>query len=524
MTRGAFRFALLALVVFSSHAIYLRLPYFWDEMGQFVPAALDILRDGAWVPHSTVPNAHPPGVMAYLAAVWKIFGYSIPATRLAMLLLASLASLFTCRLSERLNPKLNLAWSLVPVLLLLLDPLFYMQSMLAQLDMPAMLFTLLVLVLFLEGRHGSAALASVALVLTKETGALLPLLLGASLWLDRSTRKQAWLYTAPFAALAIWFFVLWRATGQLFGDAGFTHYNLAYALQPVRVAASLVRRIYYLFISDFRWIGAAAILLAWRRTSVFSTRAWKLTWLFIAAHTLMVSALGGAELERYLLPVIPLIYIAMVAAWSALSAPARAISFPAVAAGLVLGLFLNPPFPFPYENNLALVDFVDLHRDATRYLERFYSGQTVYTAWPLTQALRDPVFGYVTHAIPVRETSDLRRSTLEAIDPQGVDVLVLYSRTWEPAWGVLRSRLVRRFLARYYEYGPGMDASEVQQHFGLVPVQRWTRSGQWIEVYARAQRAIATAPERALPRRQAPRTSAGAGVVASPAVLRDPDR
>jgi hypothetical protein len=493
--RGAFVFALITLVVFLSHAAYLSLPYFWDEMGQFVPAALDILRDGAWVPHSTVPNAHPPGVMAYLAAVWQIFGYSIPATRIAMLLLASLGALFTWRLSERLNPKLNLAWTAAPVILVLLDPLFYMQSMLAQLDMPAMLFTLLVLLLFLEDRHRSAALASVALVLTKETGALLPLLLGAALWWDRSTRRQAWLYAAPFFALALWFLVLWQTTGQLFGDAGFTHYNLAYALHPVRVIASLLRRIYYLFIADFRWIGAVAILLAWRRTSVFSTRAWRITWLFIAAHTLMVSALGGAELERYLLPVIPLIYIAMAAAWSSVSALARAIGFAAVSAGLLLGMFLNPPFPFPYENNLAMVDFVELHRDAARYLERVYPNQTVYTAWPLTQALRDPVFGYVSHAMPVRETSDLRRSTLEAIDPNGVNILVVYSRTWEPAWGVLRWQLVRRFLARYYEYGPQMDAGEVREHFGLIPVQRWTRGGQWLQIYARANRTIVTAPK-----------------------------
>ena len=78
-----FFFGSFALVVFLIHAPYFSLPYFWDELGQFVPSALDIFRDGAWVPHSAVPNAHPPGVMAYLAAVWKVFGYSIAATRTA---------------------------------------------------------------------------------------------------------------------------------------------------------------------------------------------------------------------------------------------------------------------------------------------------------------------------------------------------------------------------------------------------------------------------------------------------------
>ena len=141
------------------------MPYFWDELGQFVPSALDLYHDGSLVPHSAVPNAHPPGVMAYLALVWRIFGYSIPATRAAMLLLASLTLLVTFLLCLELCRDWRVA--LVPVLLLAVDPFFYMQSMMAQLDMPATLFTVLALLLFLRGRYLSAALACVALVLDK---------------------------------------------------------------------------------------------------------------------------------------------------------------------------------------------------------------------------------------------------------------------------------------------------------------------------------------------------------------------
>ena len=147
------------LVVFLTHAAYFGLPYFWDELGQFVPAALDIYHDGAWIPHSTVPNAHAPGVMTYLAAVWDIFGYSIPATRAAMLLLASCASFFTFLLAIQLCRGLDGAPAFAPAVLLLLDPLFYTQAMMAQLDMPAMLFTVFALLLFLQDRHRAAALA-----------------------------------------------------------------------------------------------------------------------------------------------------------------------------------------------------------------------------------------------------------------------------------------------------------------------------------------------------------------------------
>src|ERR1700722_10066152 len=475
--------AAFALVVFLAHLPYLGLPYFWDELGQFVPAALDILHDGAWIPHSTVPNAHPPAVMAYLALVWRMAGYSIAATRLSMLALAAAAVIVTFFLARELSS--NRAPAIFAAVFLLLDPLFYAQSMLAQLDMPAMLFTVLGVLLFLTERHAAAAAACTALVLSKETGALLPLIFLMVLYRDPARSKYAAYYLAPFAALAIWFFVLWHTTGHIFGDPGFTHYNIAYSLNPVRASVALLRRFFYLFIADFRWIGSLAILFAWKRSSIYSTRAWKIVWCFIAAHILLVSLFGGATLERYLLPVLPLVYIAMGAAFSLLRPRWRTVGVAALAAGLLAGLFLNPPFPFPYENNLAVVDFVELHHAAAQFLEKSYPGQTVYTAWPLTQALRNPAFGYVDRAMSAAETSDLRFSTLQALNPSSVDVLVLYSRTWEPSWGVLRWPALRDFLGRFYEYQREMTPAEVRQRFGLVSLQRWNRRGQWIEIFSR---------------------------------------
>lgn len=475
----------LGLILFLTHIPYLRLPYFWDELGQFVPAALDILRDGAWIPHSTVPNAHPPAVMAYLALMWRIVGYSIPATRLAMLALAALTVVATFLLAQKFHRTAHtLATPLLACIFLLADPLFYTQSMMAQLDMPAMLFTALALLLFLSDRHLAAALACTALVLSKETGVILPLIFLAFTFRDPTRSKYTPYYLAPFAALAIWFFALWRTTGYIFGDPGFTHYNTMYSLNPVRASVALLRRLYYLFIGDFRWIGALAILAAWQRSRIYNTRAWKIAGTFSAAHVLLVSVLGGATLERYLLPVLPLLYIATADALLTLRPRWRYVAVPALTAGLVAGLFINPPFPFPYENNLAMADFIDLHRSTAQFLEHAYSRSTISTAWPLTQALRNPAFGYVEHPLTAAETSDLRVSTLSTLRPQSLDVLVLYSRTWEPSWGVLHWPLVRTFLNRYYDYDRQMTPEEVRKRFGLLPVRKWARRGQWIEVFA----------------------------------------
>ncbi len=477
-------FAVLAAAVFSSHAAYLRLPYFWDELGQFVPAALDIARDGAWIPRSTVPNSHPPAVMAYLAAVWTVFGYSVAATRAAMLVLASGLAYTTFLLAIRLCRGTAGAPAFLAVLFLLADPLFYTQGMMAQLDMPAALFTAIALLLYLDGRFAAAAAVCVLLVLTKETAAVLPVVFAIDRFRAGRWREAA-LFCAPFAALAVWFSALWRETGHLFGDSGYTHYNLTYPLHPVRIATALMRRFYDLFIADFRWIGAVALGIAVRRSRVFATREWRLTGVAALAQTLLVTLLGGAALERYLLPVLPLLYIAFAAAATVFRPAWRAAGAMAMAAGLFAGWFLNPPFPFPYENNLAMADFVRLHQSAAAYLESNFPRGVVYTAWPLTAALRRPEFGFVTHAMRTRETSDLRASTLQELAGENVEILAVYSRTWDPPWGVLRISLVRRFLSAYYDYAPEIDGEQVRRVFHLNKAARWERRGQWIEIYAR---------------------------------------
>ena len=159
-------------------------------------------------------------------------------------------------------------------------------------------------------------------MLAKETGVILPLIFGLVLFLSGvdqcgPLRKYALYYLAPFIALAIWFLALWRSTGYLFGDPGFTQYNTLVLSESGSRIAILLRRFYYLFLDDFRWVGTLAILFAWKRKRLYTTRAWKIVCIFIAAHVLLVSLLGGAGLERYLLPVLPLVYIAMAAAFAA---------------------------------------------------------------------------------------------------------------------------------------------------------------------------------------------------------------
>lgn len=473
--------ALFTLIVFFSHAPLLRLPYFWDELGQFVPTALDIYHTGAWIPHSTLPNVHPPGVMAYLAAFWTVTGYSIPSTRIAMLLLASITLLVAFLLAIELCRNLRGAPALLPVFLLCVSPLFFAQSMLAQLDMPATLFTCLALLLFLQDKIRLSALACIVLVLVKETGLLVPLVFAAWLAYEKRFRDAAW-FALPAIALSAWIAALAQATGHLFGNREFTRYNLYYPLHPVRFIFALGRRLYYLFFQDFHWIGTIAITLAWRRR-LFSTRPWRIAWLLIAVHILFLSLVGGAMLERYILPVLPAVYTAMVAGFSLYKGPLKTACQTALLAGLIAGNFWNPPYPFPLENNLAFTDFVDLQQTAAGFLERRYPGQRVATVWPLTAALTGPEFGYVDRPVPVHSLPDFAAETIDSTAWRNdAHILVLFSRMWDPPLSWTRIAWIRKTWHYFYDFRQDLTPLELTAR-SLTPIARWQRRGQWIEIY-----------------------------------------
>ena len=420
--RGAGAYAYFYLfflfVVFLTHSIILDLPYFWDEMGQFIPAALDILREGAWIPRSTLPNVHPPGVMAYLAAVWTLTGYSVWITRAAMLVLAAAGVMAVFSLAVLLCRGARGLPAFTAAFLLMASPLFYSQSMMAQLDMPAMVFTAASLAFFFRRQFAIAAVTSTILVLMKETSIAVPAVLGFVLLYERRWREAIY-FIAPAIAVAAWLAYLYHGTGHLFGNAEFTHYNVGFQLHPMRLGVTVIRRVYYIFLANWHVIGTVAIVLAWKRTRIFRTREWAIVAAVGLLQTLVVTVLGGAALERYLMPVLPLFYIAAAAALSTFDARPRRLATLALFLGLIAALFIPPIFPFPFENSAAFIDFVELQRDAAAYIESTYPASTITSAWPFPDALRRPEFGYVTHPIAVRGIENFNPETVACVERPG---------------------------------------------------------------------------------------------------------
>jgi hypothetical protein len=346
-----------------------------------------------------------------------------------------------------------------------------------------MLFTVVAMLLFLEEQLFLSAMACVALVLVKETGVVTPLLFG--LWLLAEKRvRQAGYFLMPAAVLGSWFLFLHMQTGHLFGSAAFTQYNLEYLTHPVRMAVALARRLYHLFWENLHWIGTFGIVYACMTGGVFEGRSWRLAWTLVALHVVLFSVMGGAMLERYLLPVLPIVYTGMIAGWTALPAPWRALGPIALIAGVAVCNFWNPPYPFPLENNLAFTDFVRLQQTAAGYIEQNYPGSEVSTAWPLSAALSRPEFGYVKVAHRVREIPDFGGSAIASLEHGPVEVLVLYSRQWDPPGNLLRNPIVLKFWGHFFSYEPQTSSFELDRRFHLKTVAGWSHGGQWVEVHA----------------------------------------
>ncbi|MCW5962510.1 MAG: hypothetical protein KIT83_00620 [Bryobacterales bacterium] len=479
-------FLLIATAVFASHYPLWDMPYFWDEMGQFVPAGLDLLQHGKWIPESTLPNIHPPGIPLWLAAVWSVFGYSVMATRLAMLTLASVAAFLAFLLALRLADGVRGLPGFAVLLLLLLNPLFYTQSMMAQLDMPAMLFTLLALLLFVEERIVLALLACTALVWVKETGVILPVMMGLLLYRE-GRHKQAWLFALPCISLLPWLAALWHATGSPFGNREFAAYNLAYPLHPARLGLALLRRVFELFVNHGYLLGALPLAVLWQRLEIFRRREWQLILWFVAVHVLAVTVTGGAVLERYLLPVLPLVLIAYAFAWSHLQGKRWRLGLPLATAILsILGFFWSAGFPQPHENDISMVRLVGLFRITASDMESRMPSARIATAWPLSDALRRPEFGYVRTPRRVLAMRDFSQQELAKAGATKPDVLIWFSRdSLGNSWLFDRFPTLARVRQEIYGWEAEDDAIGVEAATGLREVSRLSIGGESIAIFRR---------------------------------------
>jgi hypothetical protein len=499
-------FAAIFVVIFLLHAPLLRLPYFWDEAGYYVPAARDLLLHGSLIPHTTVSNAHPPLVMAWLALWWQVVGYAPAVTRAAMLVLAAFSLLGVFRLAEVVaNTRVAIAATVCTALY----PVFFAQSSLAQVDLAAAGLTFWALAAYFEERPLATGFWFCLAVMAKETAVLAPIalatweLLGltlqnhrrvAAFWMPQRAKLKAFsALWAPAVVLAGWYVFHYFRTGYVFGNPEFFEYNVASTLNPVRFVLALVLRLWESFGYMHLWLLTAGMLLAMllppvkdlgleRRRIAIPVQSCFVC--IIATYVAVMALIGGAVLARYMLTAVPLVIILGAATlyrrlryWK--------LAVAVVAAAFIVGWFWNPPYGFSPEDNLAYRDYVILHQNGERFLEARYPMAHVLTAWPASDELTRPWLGFVTRPVQVVriENFSLDQVLSAAEFRDHFEVALVFSTKYEPR-NPLLDRWTRwaEWKRRFFGFHRDLPSAAAARVLDGKIVYAEERAGQWIAV------------------------------------------
>jgi hypothetical protein len=466
------------------HYPLLSLPFFHDEAGFYVPASLDLARQGEWISTSTPPNVHPPGLPLLVTLVVQTFGFHREAIRMAMLLVSAGAFLCSFLLTIELTRGLQGTPAFIALLFLMASPLLYIQSLSVHPEMLAMLLTALTLLLQIRGHYAASALACIGLCMAKETSVVLPLCLAWQHW-RAQRRLTAGQHLAGPLLLGMWLLVLRMKTGSWLGDAAFAHYNAIYTLDPLRMLVSVLRRVWTLFGADFHWLSTLALAAAMLRGLRLNRPEWRLCGAYALAHVMLVSVTGGAVLERYLLPIFPILMALFAAAWVSLP---RNFAFAGIAlatVGMFASLFFNPPWPFPLENNLAIVHSVQLQQTGAFVLAHRFPRARIATVWPFSDALRNPDLGYVRRPLQVTALNAQTKTELARLNANEIDIFVAWSRSWEPPRHWLSQGLLQGAFQRLSGYEEQLDGRSCARILGFERRYIFGDRGHWLEILVR---------------------------------------
>ncbi len=491
--------------VYLAHITLLRLPYFWDEGGYYIPAAWDFFRTGTLIPVTTVTNAHPPLPSILLAGWWHLSGFVPSGTRTFVCMVAAAALLAVFRIARNF---LGTAAAAAATILTAIYPIWFAQSTLAHADIFAAAFTLWGLSFYFQPATEPGALhlafemwACTSLfslaALSKETAIVTPAALALwEAWLalrDRSDLRRhiTWAATllTPILPLAAWYAFHYHRTGFVFGNPEFLRYNATANLDAHRILLCLYHRLLHLTLHMNMFVpvtcAVAALLMPNLANRTRLPRpVFNAIVIILLANWIAFSVLGGALLTRYLLPMYPLVLLLCIAEWRLHFERWQWLALFSAAAFLA-GIWINPPYAFAPEDNLTYRDMIVLHQRAISLIAQKWPQATVLTAWPAYSELQRPELGYTKLPIKAFAIQNFSMGEIQkaAADPGDYDTALIFSTKWAPAAG--RINIARRNApadARYFDFHEDVHPSEAAAilHGELV----WQQSirGEWVAI------------------------------------------
>jgi hypothetical protein len=421
-----------------------------------------------------------------------------------MLMVAAFALLGVYRLARQVaNREVAVASTVCTALY----PVFLTQSSLAHLDLAAAGLTLWGLRSYLDQQRFASCVWFSLAGLAKETAIIAPIALivwelgGGRFLIQRrmyelGPRRTGALYTPLLLSLCpllIWFTLHYLRTGYVFGNPEFFRYNVAATLHPVRVILAAGMRVWHLIGYMHLWLLSVSAGLAMFRLPETDEHGIRprisipnqcVFAVLIATYIVAMSVLGGAVLARYMLPVLPLVIILCVSTvwrrvryWKAVLA--------IIVVGFVAGLFVNPPYGFSFEDNLAYRDYIVLHQGAAGFVSTRYPNARVLTAWPASDEISRPYLGYVGRPLSVVRIENFSFPELQSAADfrSNFDVALVFSTKYVPPHPLLeRWPWWERLQTRFFGFHRDLPVPVTAQILGGHVVYSVNRNGQWIGV------------------------------------------
>jgi hypothetical protein len=318
--------------------------------------------------------------------------------------------------------------------------------------------------------------------------------MGHPLWLGSVVYplvKEAALFAGCVVPLCCWYGWHYAKTGFLFGNPEYLRYNAQANFDFLRIAAALGHRVLHLtaHMNLFVPVGtmlSALLLLQPRPDSEGQERARigkpaaRRILVLLAVNAVLFSVLGGALLTRYLLPMYPLVLLGAVTTFYRRVPFWQGIALLSGAA-FVAGLFVNPPYGFAPEDNLAYAHVVRLHLAGIKQLKTQFPGSTVLTAWPMSDELTKPELGYLKEPFAVYRLEDFSEAQIAraAQAPEEYSTALVFSTKDEPKSplpGFASGWMEERFFGLHHDLEP----EQIARQLGGTLVWKKEDEGEWV--------------------------------------------
>ncbi|HET6559256.1 MAG TPA: hypothetical protein VFG54_18175 [Prolixibacteraceae bacterium] len=402
---------------------HLGLPYFFDETSSYIPAIMEMAKEGPSLMPGSIPLFYSKGhplLFYFLASSWMKFiaGDSLVIMRLFPLLVSLAALVVFHHFAKR---HTNLLLANIGVLLLSLQPMFLAQ---ASLVLPEILLFMLFILSFdryLSRSFGGYALFGSLMMLTKESAAVFAGLLGlaylAENYRDWNTKlfwKDLLLVSTPVGTYLV-FLLLHHLQFGVFlyqEHLNYISFDRATLLYKFNSATSTLLLAHGRNVLVFAAIISLAILL-FKKEKIAYSRFLVLTMAMIIAY--LAFCIFNFFTYRYLFPVMGITLLASLAVIQQIKIKYQALNVACIACMLSVSAYYSTTKRGHGDADLGYTEYLVVHQQVVSYCEKQgWYDKKICAGFNILWDMHKPYAHYLStprifkvHALPAIGNSDL---------------------------------------------------------------------------------------------------------------------